>query len=107
MIKTGFIKAVGEPRTWNTKEGEQRYTAPVTISIPYVRQDGKQGEDEMICDHTYGNADYMEQIKDLAQRHVEVDMTIAFAVHDWKGKSINNVRLTNISQRIGGEGLKN
>ena len=32
MIKTGFIKKIGEPRDWQTKEGEKRQTYPVTVA---------------------------------------------------------------------------
>ncbi|MBO4672898.1 MAG: hypothetical protein J5616_00905 [Bacteroidaceae bacterium] len=100
MIKTGFIKEIGEPRKWNTKEGEQRFTYPVTVGIPYVRQDGKQGEDELVCDHSAGNPEYIEKLNDLMTRGVECDLTISFGVRDYNGKKYNNVKLINISQRI-------
>ena len=80
MIKQGIIKAIGQPRSWQTKEGEARNTYPVTVGIPYVRQDGKQGEDELVC-----------------------DLTIAMTVREHQGRLFNNVRLVNISQRIGGQ----
>ena len=65
MIKTGFIKKIGVPRDWQTKEGEKRQTYPVTVAIPYVRQDGKQGEDLLVCDHICANPDYVKQLNEL------------------------------------------
>ena len=100
MIKTGTIKAIGEPHKWNTKEGEERFTYPVTVGIPYVRQDGKQSEDELVCDHSASNPEYIEKLYDLMQRGVECDLTISFGVREYNGRKFNNVKLLNISQRI-------
>ena len=100
MIKQGFIKKMGEPRSWNTKEGEQRSTYPVTVSIPYVRQDGRQGEDVLVTDLTAGNPEYVENVKELMAKSAECDLTIAFDVKEFNGKLYNNVRLVNIAQRI-------
>jgi hypothetical protein len=100
MIKQGFIKKIGEPRSWNTKEGEQRCTYPVTVSIPYVRQDGRQGEDELVTDLTAGNPEYVENVKGLMAKGAECDLTIAFDVREYNGRLFNNVRLVNIAQRI-------
>ncbi len=102
MIKQGIIKKIGEPRKWNTKEGEERFTYPVTVGIPYVRQDGKPGEDELVCDHMCANQDYIAKLTDIMQRGVECDLTISFSVREGKeGREFNNIRLNNISQRIG------
>lgn len=100
MIKQGFIKAIGEPREWSTKEGEARFTYPVTVGIPYARQDGSMGEDELVCDHVAANPDYINQIKALMENSSECDLTISFSVREWNGKFFNNVRLNTISQRI-------
>ncbi len=100
MIKTGIIKEIGEPHEWTTKEGEKRRSYPVTVGIPYVRQDGKQGEDELVCDHLAGNAEYIEKLNDLMARGKECDLTISFSVRDYNGRKFNNVKLINISQRI-------
>ncbi len=100
MTKQGTIKRIGEPREFTTKEGERRFSYPVTVGIPYVRQDGKTGEDELVCDHMTGNPDYVKQLEDLAQRGVECDLTISFVVREYNGRLFNNVRLLNISQRI-------
>ena len=78
MIKTGFIKKIGEPRDWQTKEGEKRQTYPVTVAIPYVRQDGKQGEDLLVCDHICANPDYVKQLNELMESQAELDLTISY-----------------------------
>lgn len=100
MIKTGMIKKIGEPRTFATKDGNTLYAYPVTVGIPYVRQDGKTGEDELICDHVAGSPDYAEQLRGLAERGVECDLTISFALRESNGRWYNNVRLLNVAQRI-------
>ena len=100
MIKTGFIKKIGEPRDWQTKEGEARETYPVTVAIPYVRQDGTQGEDLMVCDHICGNPDYVKQLNELMESQAELDLTISFSLREYKGKEYTNIKLLNLSKRI-------
>lgn len=100
MIKNGTIKRIGEPREFVTREGETLYAYPVTVAIPYVRQDGKTGEDEMVCDHVAGNPDYIRQVEGLAERGVECELTISFCTREHNGRVFNSVRLLNIAQRI-------
>ena len=100
MIKTGFIKAIGQPRSWKTKEGEKRQTYPVTVAIPYVRQDGKQGEDLLVCDHICANPDYVKQLNELMESQAELDLTISFSLREYKGKEYTNIKLLNLSKRI-------
>lgn len=100
MIKNGFIKKIGEPRSWTTKEGEKRETYPVTVSVPYVRNDGKQGEDILVCDHTCGNPDYVKQLKELMESQAELDLTISFSPREYNGREFTNIKLINLSKRI-------
>ena len=100
MIKQGTIKAIGQPRSWKTKEGEARETYPVTVAIPYVRQDGKQGEDLMVCDHICGNPDYVKQLNELMESQAELDLTISFSLREYKGKEYTNIKLLNLSRKI-------
>ena len=100
MIKQGTIKAIGQPRSWKTKEGEARQTYPVTVAIPYVRQDGKQGEDLMVCDHICANPDYVKQLNELMESQAELDLTISFSLREYKGKEYTNIKLLNLSRKI-------
>ena len=100
MIKSGFIKSIGEPRSWTTKEGEARETYPVTVSVPYVRNDGKPGEDILVCDHTCGNPDYVKQLQELMESQAELNLTISFSPREYNGKEFTNIKLTNITQKI-------
>ena len=100
MIKQGTIKAIGQPRSWKTKEGEKRQTYPVTVAIPYVRQDGKQGEDLMVCDHICANPDYVKQLNDLMESLAELDLTISVSLHEYNGKEYTNIKLLNLSRKI-------
>ena len=100
MIKTGLIKSIGEPRSWTTKEGEARETYPVTVSVPYVRNDGKPGEDILVCDHTCGNPDYVKQLQELMESQAELNLTISFSPREYNGKEFTNIKLTNITQKI-------
>ena len=100
MIKSGFIKSIGEPRSWTTKEGEARETYPVKVSVPYVRNDGKPGEDILVCDHTCGNPDYVKQLQELMESQAELNLTISFSPREYNGKEFTNIKLTNITQKI-------
>ncbi len=100
MIKQGTIKAIGQPRSWKTKEGEARETYPVTVAIPYVRQDGKQGEDLLVCDHICANPDYVKQLNELMESQAELDLTISFSLHEYNGKEYTNIKLLNLSRKI-------
>ena len=100
MIKQGTIKAIGQPRSWTTKEGEARETYPVTVSVPYVRNDGKQGEDLLVCDHICGNPDYVKQLHELMESQAELDLTISFSLREYNGKEFTNIKLINLSKRI-------
>jgi hypothetical protein len=101
MIKQGFIKKIGEPRTWKTQKGEERFTYPLTISIPYVRQDGKQGDDILIAEHTCANPDYVKRLEELRDNNTELDLTLSFSIRTAKdGREYNNVWLSYLSQRI-------
>lgn len=100
MIKQGFIKSIGEPRSWTTKEGERRETYPVKVSVPYVRNDGKQGEDILVCDHTCGSPDYVKQLKELMESQAELDLTISFSLREYNGREFTNIKLINLSKRI-------
>ena len=100
MIKQGTIKAIGQPRSWKTKEGEARETYPVTVAIPYVRQDGKQGEDLMVCDHICANPDYGTQLNELMESQSELDLTISSSLREYNGKEYTNIKLLNLSRKI-------
>lgn len=101
MIKQGTIKKIGVPREWTTNEGEKRLAYPVTVSLPYVRQDGKQGEDLMVCEHNCANPDYVKQLEELMESQAELDLTISFSVRKGKaGGEFTNIKLTNLSRKI-------
>ena len=101
MIKTGKILAIGEPRPFTNKDGVEMKSYPVTISVPYVRQDGKKGEDVMICDHIVGNEAYLKQLEELMESQAELDMTISFTLRDYNGRLYTNIKLYRISKSIG------
>lgn len=101
MIKQGFIKKIGEPKKWQTKEGEDRFTYRLTLSIPFSRNDGKQGEDVIIAKHVCANPDYVKQLHELMDNHAELDLTIGFMTDTYEGKEYTNIKLFNLSQRIG------
>ena len=41
MIKQGFIKEIGEPRTFTDKDGNARHAYPVVCDFPYTTQNGR------------------------------------------------------------------
>lgn len=96
MILQGFIKRIGAPRVWNTKENETRYSYPIVVSIPYVSSDGKEREDELIAEHTAGNPDYIKKLEEARDKQQRMEFRIGFTVREWEGKEFNNIKLFNI-----------
>ena len=50
MIKQGFIKEIGEPRTFTDKDGNARHAYPVVCDFPYTTQNGRDATDELVAD---------------------------------------------------------
>lgn len=96
MNLQGFIKKIGEPRTWNTKENETRYSYPITISLPYVGADGKEREDELIAEHTAGNPEYIDKLKESMEKRQRMEFRLSFNIRQWEGKEFNNIKLYNV-----------
>ena len=70
------------------------------IRVPYVRNDGKPGEDIMVCDHICGNPDYVKQLQELMESQAELDLTISFSLREYNGREYTNIKLINLSRRI-------
>lgn len=96
MNLTGFIKNIGVPREWNTKENEKRFSYPVTISIPYIGKDGKEHSDELIGELSAGNPDYVQKLEEAKEASQRMEFQVGFSVRTWENKEFNNIRIYNI-----------
>ena len=61
MILKGFIKEVGQTRSWTNKDGEQRQSVKLTVAIPYLSKDGQERQDELIGEMSYGRRDELRE----------------------------------------------
>lgn len=93
MNLQGFIKSIGTPREWKTKEGESRWTYPVVITIPFIGTDGKERCDDILTDHTCGNPEYMDKLHKAMEEHTRMDFRVGFSLREWEGKQFQNARL--------------
>ena len=103
MIKQGFIKEVGEPRTFTDKEGKLRSAYPVVCDFPYMTQSGKEVIDEIVAELYADNPAYVEQVKQLAQQNKRCELTIYLSVSmDSNGRKWQRIKLNNIKQTLEG-----
>ena len=92
----GFIKEIGEPRSWKTSEGKEMNSYPVVIEVPYIGKDGKERADEVIADHVIGNPEYLAKLEQARQNRQRLEFSIGFNVREWQGKKFQNAKMFNV-----------
>ena len=101
MIKKGFIKEVGEPRTFTDKEGKQRSAYPVVCDFPLTTQNGKEVIDEIVAELYADNPAYVELVRKTAQEGRKCEITLYFSVSmDSNGRRWQRINLGNIKQTL-------
>ena len=100
MKLQGFIKSFGEPRQWQTQSGEARESYPIVISIPYLNYKGEERSDDIVTDHTCGNPEYIQRLKQQAMEGKRMEFEVGFSTREWEGKQFQNARLYNVTVLI-------
>lgn len=96
MNVQGFIKEIGVPREWETKENKKMYSYPVVFSIPFVDKQGTERSDEIVGELNAANPDYIAKIDDLCKRQSRVDATLGLSVNEYKGKLYQRIKVWDI-----------
>ncbi len=96
MNVQGFIKEIGVPREWETKEKTKMYSYPVVFSIPYVDKQGTERSDEIVGELNAANPDYIAKIDDLRKKESRVNVSLGLAVNDYKGKLYQRIKVWDI-----------
>jgi hypothetical protein len=101
MIKQGFIKEIGEARSFNDKDGNARHAYPVVCDFPYTTQSGREATDELVADLYADNPEYIEQVRGIIAQNRKCELTLYFSVTiDSKGRKWQRIKLSNITQVI-------
>ena len=96
MNVQGFIKSIGVPREWDTREGRKMYSYPVVISIPFVDKQGTKRSDEIVGELNAANPDYITKIDDLCQKQSRVDVSLGLSVNEYEGKLYQRIKVWDI-----------
>lgn len=96
MHLQGFIKSIGEPRQWTTRNDEPRETYPVEIAVPYIDDRGTEREDSIIADLDTGNPDYMKKLEDAKNLKQRLDIRVGFSVREYNGKKFQNAKVWDV-----------
>lgn len=96
MNVQGFIKEIGVPREWETKEHTKMYSYPVVFAIPFVDKQGTERSDEIVGELNAANPDYIAKIDDLCKRKSRVDATLGLSVNEYQGKLYQRIKVWDI-----------
>ena len=100
MILKGFIKEVGQTRDWTDKNGEKKQSVKLTLAIPYISKEGKEHSDELMCEMSFGNPEFLDGLKRTCEAGEKCEMTVGFSLSEWKGKMIQNIRIFNLTKML-------
>ncbi len=96
MNVQGFIKEIGVPREWETKEKTKMYSYPVVFSIPYIDKQGIERSDEIVGELNAANPDYIAKIDDLCKKQSRVNVSLGLAVNEYLGKLYQRIKVWDI-----------
>ena len=96
MNLQGFIKSMGTPREWNTKEGEKRETYPMVLTVPYIGHDGKEHSDDVLAELTAGNPQYITNVKKAMEERKRMEFRLGFSIREYNGKQYQDCRMWDV-----------
>lgn len=96
MNVIGFIKEIGVPREWKTRENTQMYSYPIVIAVPYVDRNGTERSDEILGEMNAANADWVQKIEDIRMGNTRVNVTLGLSVNEWEGKKYQRIKVWDI-----------
>lgn len=100
MYLKGFIKELGETRSWTNKEGATMMSVKLTLQVPYVARDGQERFDELMGEICYGNQQFLEGLRQAQQAHEKCEMQVGFSLSDWQGRQIQNIKVYSVRKMI-------
>ena len=92
----GFIKEIGQPHSWQSKEGNTMNSYPIVVEVPFIGKDGKERADELIADHVIGNDEYLAKLQEAKQNRQRLEFSIGFNVREWQGKKFQSTKMFNV-----------
>lgn len=98
MIRKGFIKKIGSPREWESRDKQRMLSYPLVLSIPFTTQDGKEMEDEVVCEHTATNPEYVKQLEDAMNLRRRCEFQLSFKAKEWQGRTFQDCKLHHVTQ---------
>lgn len=93
----GFIKSIGTPREWTSREGQAMKSAPLHLSIPRLDAQGREVSDDILGDVTYGNDDYLKRLQESVEQQKRVSCDVRFSLREYNDKLFQNCRIVNIT----------
>lgn len=97
MVLRGFIKEIGTPREWTSKQsGNKCWTYPLTLSFEHTNRKGETKEDVVIADHIVGNQDYVRKLEELKRNKSLCEMNLQFKVREYNEKMYQDATLWDI-----------
>ena len=80
----GFIKEIGAPRAWDTKEGNKMETYPLVLTIPFIGHDGKERADDIMAELNVGNPEYIANVKAQKEANKRMEFRCGFSVKNYE-----------------------
>lgn len=96
----GFIKSIGEPRQWNTRDGQPMKSAPIVLQVPQVDSQGRDVSDDILGEVTYSNDAFLESLSENKKAGKRVSCSVRFAVREYQGRQFPNIRIGNVTVLI-------
>lgn len=100
MNVQGFIKEIGVPREWDSREGQKMYSYPIVVSLPYIDKNGTERSDEIIGELNAGNPDYIQKLKDLWMKNAKGTFSLGLAVREYNGRKFQNIKIWDIQIQL-------
>lgn len=96
MNVQGFIKEIGVPRQWTTRENSTMYSYPLVIKIPFIDKQGTERSDEILAEMNAANPDYVEKISKLCLDKSRVTISLGLSVSEYQGKKYQRIKVYDI-----------
>jgi hypothetical protein len=101
MVLKGFIKEVGDGRSWLTKDGESRQSVRLTVAVPYVSKAGEERNDWLMGEVTVPNAEFVDELRRTCAAGERCEFQVGFRLSEWNGRKIQNIKVYNVSKLMG------
>ena len=96
----GFIKSIGEPREWSTRDGQAMKSAPIVLQVPQIDSQGRNVSDDILGEVTYANDAFLQSLSENSKANKRVSCSVRFAVRDYNGRQFPNIRIGNVTVMI-------